>query len=112
SRCAATRNCPSRCFRSTSRARLPALFRAKTKAPWYTSDKGTEMSLSEVKQSTQERMIKSVDALKTNLSKIRTGRAHGGILDHVLVEYYGSPVPVGQVANVTVVDARTLSVQP
>jgi len=46
------------------------------------------------------------------LSKIRTGRAHSGILDHVLVEYYGSPVPVSQVANVGVVDARNLSVQP
>jgi len=70
------------------------------------------MSLSEVKKSAEERMAKSIDALKTNLAKIRTGRAHGGILDHVLVEYYGSPVPVGQVANVNVVDARTLSVQP
>ncbi len=70
------------------------------------------MSLSDVKKSAEERMAKSIDALKTNLAKIRTGRAHGGILDHVLVEYYGSPVPVGQVANVNVVDARTLSVQP
>ena len=70
------------------------------------------MSLPEVKKSAEERMAKSIDALKTNLAKIRTGRAHGGILDHVLVEYYGSPVPVGQVANVNVVDARTLSVQP
>ena len=70
------------------------------------------MSLSEVKKSTQERMNKSIEALKANLSKIRTGRAHGGILDHVHVEYYGSPVPVGQVANVSVIDARTLSVQP
>ena len=49
---------------------------------------------------------------KANLGKIRTGRAHTGILDHVQVEYYGSPVPVGQVANVNLVDARTLSVQP
>jgi len=70
------------------------------------------MSLSEVKKSAQDRMAKSLDALKTNLAKIRTGRAHAGILDHVQVEYYGSPVPVGQVANVNVVDARTLSVQP
>jgi len=70
------------------------------------------MSLSDVKKSAEERMAKSLDALKTNLAKIRTGRAHAGILDHVQVEYYGSPVPVGQVANVNVVDARTLSVQP
>lgn len=70
------------------------------------------MSLSEVKKSAESRMDKSLESLKTNLAKIRTGRAHGGILDHVQVEYYGSPVPVGQVANVSVIDARTLNVQP
>jgi len=70
------------------------------------------MSLSEVRKSADERMTKSLDALRTNLAKIRTGRAHGGILDHVQVDYYGSPVPVSQVANVNVIDARTLSVQP
>jgi ribosome recycling factor len=69
------------------------------------------MSLSEVKNSAESRMVKSVETLKTNLSKIRTGRAHAGILDHVLVEYYGSPVPVSQVANVNLVDARTISLQ-
>jgi ribosome recycling factor len=57
-------------------------------------------------------MVKSIDTLRANLVKIRTGRAHAGILDHVHVEYYGSPVPVGQVANVNLVDGRTLSVQP
>ena len=57
-------------------------------------------------------MVKSLDTLKTNLSKIRTGRAHAGILDHVQVEYYGSPVPISQVANLNLVDARTISVQP
>src|SRR3546814_13955838 len=56
-------------------------------------------------------MGKSIETLKTGLSKIRTGRAHAGILDHVMVEYYGSPVPVSQVANVNLVDARTISVQ-
>ena len=70
------------------------------------------MNLSEVKKSTDERMQKSIDALKLGLSKIRTGRAHAGILDHVQVEYYGSPVPVSQVGNVNLVDARTLSIQP
>lgn len=70
------------------------------------------MSLSEVKKSVEERMEKSLEALSASLAKIRTGRAHAGILDHVQVEYYGSPVPVGQVANVNVIDARTLSVQP
>ncbi len=69
------------------------------------------MSLSEVKNSTESRMGKSVEALKTSLAKIRTGRAHAGILDHVLVEYYGSPVPVSQVANVNLIDARTINVQ-
>lgn len=70
------------------------------------------MSLSEVRKSAETRMAKSIESLKAGLSKIRTGRAHAGILDHVLVEYYGSPVPVSQVANVAVVDARNLSVQP
>ncbi|MDQ2138617.1 ribosome recycling factor [Alcaligenaceae bacterium A4P071] len=70
------------------------------------------MSVAEVKKSAESRMGKSIDTLKVNLSKIRTGRAHAGILDHVQVEYYGSPVPVGQVANLTLVDARTISVQP
>lgn len=70
------------------------------------------MSISEITKSTETRMGKSIESLKTNLSKIRTGRAHAGILDHVTVEYYGSMVPVGQVANVSVVDARTLNVQP
>jgi len=69
------------------------------------------MSLSEVKSSAETRMGKSIEALKTSLAKIRTGRAHTGILDHVQVEYYGSPVPVSQVANVNLIDARTISVQ-
>lgn len=70
------------------------------------------MSAAEIRKSAEARMAKSLDTLKANLGKIRTGRAHTGILDHVQVEYYGSPVPVGQVANVNLVDARTLSVQP
>lgn len=57
-------------------------------------------------------MQKSLEALKSDLGKIRTGRAHTGILDHVMVEYYGSPVPIAQVANVTLIDARTIGVQP
>jgi ribosome recycling factor len=69
------------------------------------------MTPSEIKQSAEARMAKSLETLKTGLSKLRTGRAHAGILDHVQVEYYGSPVPVSQVANVTLLDARTLSVQ-
>lgn len=69
------------------------------------------MSLPEVRKSADTRMAKTVETLKSNLSKLRTGRAHAGLLDHVLVEYYGSPVPVSQVANVNLVDARTISVQ-
>jgi ribosome recycling factor len=69
------------------------------------------MSLSEIRKSAESRMGKSIETLKANLSKIRTGRAHAGLLDHVMVEYYGSPVPVSQVANVNLVDARTISVQ-
>lgn len=69
------------------------------------------MSLAEVRKSAESRMNKSVENLKVNLSKIRTGRAHAGLLDHVHVEYYGSPVPISQVANVNVIDARTINVQ-
>ncbi len=68
--------------------------------------------MSELKKNTEQKMLKSLESLKTELGKIRTGRAHTGILDHVMVEYYGSMVPVNQVANVTLVDARTLGVQP
>lgn len=70
------------------------------------------MSISEVKKSAETRMNKSIETLKNNLSKIRTGRASAALLDHVQVEYYGSMVPVSQVAAVNVIDARTLSVQP
>ena len=66
----------------------------------------------EVKSTAEQKMQKSVDALKNDLGKIRTGRAHSGLLDHVMVDYYGSMVPIAQVANVTVVDARTLGVSP
>lgn len=69
------------------------------------------MSLSEVRKSAESRMIKSLETLKVSLSKIRTGRAHAGILDHIMVEYYGSPVPISQVANVNLIDARNINVQ-
>lgn len=70
------------------------------------------MSIADVKSQTEARMVKSIEALKTALSKIRTGRAHAGILDHVQVDYYGSMVPISQVANLSLIDARTISVQP
>ena len=66
----------------------------------------------ELKKTTETKMQKSLESLKLDLAKVRTGRAHTGILDHVMVDYYGSPVPVNQVANVTLIDARTIGVQP
>jgi len=66
----------------------------------------------EVKQSAEQKMQKSLEALKNDLAKVRTGRAHTGLLDHIHVDYYGTMMPVPQVANVTLVDARTLGVAP
>ena len=66
----------------------------------------------ELKKTAEGKMQKSLDALKSDLQKVRTGRAHTGLLDHVQVDYYGSLVPVNQVANITLVDARTIGVQP
>jgi len=68
--------------------------------------------INEVKKSAEQKMTKSLEAFKTDLTKVRTGRAHTGILDHVMVDYYGSDVPVNQVANVSLIDARTIGVQP
>lgn len=70
------------------------------------------MTIADVKSTTEHKMQKSVEALKTDLAKVRTGRAHIGLLDHVQVNYYGSMVPVNTVANVTLLDTRTLGVQP
>ncbi len=66
----------------------------------------------EVKQTAEQKMSKSLETLKTDLGKVRTGRAHAGILDHIHVDYYGSSMPLNQVANVTLADARTITVQP
>jgi len=68
--------------------------------------------ISDVKKSAEQKMAKSVEALKADLSKVRTGRAHTGLLDHIQVDYYGSPMPLTQVSNVTLADARTIAVQP
>jgi len=68
--------------------------------------------IAELKKSTEARMHKSVEAFKVDLSKVRTGRAHTGILDHVTVDYYGTQTPINQVAKVTLVDARTIGVAP
>ena len=70
------------------------------------------MTIADIKKQAESKMGKSVEALKSELQKIRTGRAHPGILDQVQVDYYGSMVPISQVANVSLLDARTISVQP
>ena len=69
------------------------------------------MSIADVKKTTEHKMQKSLEALRVDLTKVRTGRAHIGLLDHVQVDYYGSMVPVNTVANVTLIDSRTLGVQ-
>lgn len=68
--------------------------------------------ISDAKKSAEQRMHKSLEALKTDLSKVRTGRAHTGLLDHVMVDYYGTQAPINQAANVGLLDARTISVTP
>ncbi|MNN25705.1 Ribosome-recycling factor [compost metagenome] len=70
------------------------------------------MSVADTKKSAEQKMQKSIEAFRADLAKIRTGRAHTGLLDHVQVDYYGSMVPISQVANVGLADARTISVQP
>jgi ribosome recycling factor len=70
------------------------------------------MTIADIKATAESKMAKSIEALKGDLQKIRTGRPHPGILDQVHVDYYGSMVPISQVANVTLLDARTIGVQP
>jgi ribosome recycling factor len=70
------------------------------------------MTIADIKKSAEAKMGKSIEAFKNELHKIRTGRAHPGILDQVQVDYYGSMVPISQVANLSLLDARTISVQP
>jgi len=68
--------------------------------------------IADVKKTAEQKMQKSLEALKTDLGKVRTGRAHTGILDHVTVDYYGTPMPINQVANLTLIDARTIGISP
>ena len=70
------------------------------------------MTIADIKQTTESKMDQSIAAFKNNLTKIRTGRANPALLDSVMVEYYGSSVPLSQVANVALIDSRTISVQP
>ena len=70
------------------------------------------MQIAELKKTTDAKMNKTIEAFKTDLAKVRTGRAHTGLLDHVMVDYYGNPTPINQVAKITLLDARTIGVVP
>lgn len=68
--------------------------------------------IADVKKNAEQKMQKSLEALKADLGKVRTGRAHTGILDHITVDYYGTQMPLNQVANLTLIDARTIGISP
>jgi ribosome recycling factor len=70
------------------------------------------MNIADIRKQATEKMAKSVDTLKHDLQKVRTGRAHTGLIDHLKVDYYGSDVPINQVASISLSDARTISIQP
>jgi ribosome recycling factor len=70
------------------------------------------MTTTDIKNTVDQKMQRTIEAFRTDLAKIRTGRAHTGLIDHIQVDYYGSNVPISQVANVTLVDSRTIGVQP
>jgi ribosome recycling factor len=70
------------------------------------------MQIAELKKTTDVKMNKTIEAFKTDLAKVRTGRAHTGLLDHVMVDYYGTQTPINQVAKITLLDARTIGVVP
>ncbi|MES1982845.1 MAG: ribosome recycling factor [Pseudomonadota bacterium] len=68
--------------------------------------------IADVKKTAEQKMNKTLETLKADFGKVRTGRAHPGILDHVMVDYYGNPTPINQISGVTLIDARTIGVQP
>jgi len=70
------------------------------------------MSDKQIKTNADQKMQKSIETFKANLAKIRTGRASPGILEHIMVDYYGNPTPISQVANLGLADARTINVTP
>jgi ribosome recycling factor len=80
--------------------------------PLNATTQGKAMNIADSKKQAADKMAKSIETLKHDLAKIRTGRAHTGLIDHIRVDYYGSEVPLNQVANVTLSDARTISIQP
>jgi ribosome recycling factor len=86
---------------------------ARNRPPPACNRFGKELPMiADVKKAAEQKMQKSVEALKTDLGKVRTGRAHTGLLDHIKVDYYGTTMPINQVANVTLADAHTITVQP
>jgi ribosome recycling factor len=70
------------------------------------------MTIADIKKSAEQKMQKTLETLKVDLGKVRTGRAHAGLLDHVMVDYYGTTMPINQTANINLLDARTIGVQP
>jgi len=70
------------------------------------------MKIADIKKNAEQKMHKSLEALKTDLGKVRTGRAHTGILDHITIDYYGTQMPLNQVANLNLLDARTIGISP
>ena len=70
------------------------------------------MTIADIRKTTEQKMQKSIEAFRNDLAKVRTGRAHAGILDHIQVDYYGTAMPIGQTANINLIDARTIGVQP
>ena len=70
------------------------------------------MAIADIKKTTDQKMDKTIQAFKADLAKVRTGRAHTGLLDHIQVDYYGTPTPINQVAKITLLDARTIGVAP
>src|SRR4051812_17283169 len=123
SRCAATRNYRLTCSASSRRTPCAAWCWARTRARWFTYDStkpirramreaAMALVIADLKKTTEQKMDKSVQAFKGDLAKVRTGRAHTGILDHVMVDYYGAQTPLAQVAKVTLLDSRTIGVTP
>jgi ribosome recycling factor len=74
--------------------------------------KGGSQMIADVKKNAEQKMQKSIETLKSDLGKVRTGRAHAGLLDHIKIDYYGTPTAINQIANVSLIDARTLGVTP
>lgn len=68
--------------------------------------------IADIKKTAEQKMQKTLEALKADLGKVRTGRAHTGLLDHISVDYYGTSMPINQVANINLIDARTIGVAP